>query len=1368
MYSFVLKLSVITCLFITVSAKSIREVGLHEEFLDERYYNTTEIANLLYKIEKQNPTIARVHEIGVSSLGQSILAIEITSNIGQSRRILKPMFKYIANMHGDETVGLQLLLYLAQYLTSLYGSDNRISRIVDSTDIFLMPTLNPDGYSASQEGDCNSQKGYAGRNNAKGVDLNRNFPQIDKKSFNMQQPETRAIIDWILNNPFVLSANFHGGAVVASYPFDKYYYRNISQGGKTPDDALFRYLSMKYASKNPKMANGSACQEEHFKNGITNGAEWYELEGGMQDFNYIYSNCFEITIELTCCKFPSSSVLTREWEYNRESLLTYMESVHMGVKGLVQDENNNPIPGASIHILGINHTVKTTNRGEYWRLLLPGTYTITANAPGYNASVIQNIIVKNDNLRSTTVNFILHTLKQSSAVNLSTIEVKTGKRDIDGFPIPVTFEHHNYDRLVSKLNLINVNYPNITRLYSVGKSVQGRDLYVLEISTSPGRHEPGKPEFKYVANMHGNEVIGREMLLLLAQYLCQNYGIDQRVTRLVDGVRIHLMPSMNPDGYEISRQGIEDVNDLVGRDNANRVDLNRNFPDNRHSLHVQKQEPETKAIIEWIKSIPFVLSANLHGGALVANYPFDSSLIDGNLNPQASYTPDNDVFVLLAKTYSMNHPKMHLDSNKCANDTKSFKDGIVNGASWYSVVGGMQDFNYLNTNCFELTFELGCTKFPFQKELEGYWLDNRESLLTYMEQVNRGVKGFVLDDNGHGVRNADISVVGIEHPVKSANDGDYWRILVPGDYEISVTAYGYKRKTQSVHVYNSTTPTWLNFTLIKENLDEWSEVNDFGLRTNVIKMNNYNTKALFLDNLKELENSLSNVAELVTTPSSLDYRSADSSIIQFKVTENVGSPDEFKFKIAILGGLYVNEPATREILLFLARHYVEGYRKKDKNIVSFLSKVVLHFIPYFEQNENSYEKTCLTDDQAIVTSPLLIATNQQDEQETTNNLWKMLQREQFDMMFSLEGGSISIKGPTIHPRNTISIILQDYEELFYSNLKNTCGEPLDRKINDVKQNVLDTFNNVLKTKTMALRLTCCNYINPLETVFVWMDSYPMLKVIIENIQGVQGSVVDKLGKPIRNAIITINMFADIYTVTHNSAVFKAHLPIGLYNIHVKATGYLSKHLSISIHRGTVTNIKVIMSPVGHGSATLEFNTLIKGSVMDIENRPIEGATITDDSSSLASTSYRNGTYKLSVGEGIRTIRVSAHGYYPSVKSINILDGKPQTVIFKLIKDERVLNMPRLMFIVLSVFIISIIGISWYHFYLRCKTGRPSSFAYKNGFALLPQKPYLFDDDDEVELFRNPVIKDSATRPYHDDSDISFTDSSEESVSCYDR
>lgn len=136
-------------------------------------------------------------------------------------------------------------------------------------------------------------------------------------------------------------------------------------------------------------------------------------------------------------------------------------------------------------------------------------------------------------------------------------------------------------------------YPNITHLYSIGKSFQGRELYVLEIAKHPGKHSFGVPEFKYVANMHGNEVVGRELLLLLAKYLCENYQYNDRITKLIETTRIHLLPSMNPDGYEYSMEG--DASSNVGRKNANMVDLNRNFPDQYGQNDFNRfQEPETK------------------------------------------------------------------------------------------------------------------------------------------------------------------------------------------------------------------------------------------------------------------------------------------------------------------------------------------------------------------------------------------------------------------------------------------------------------------------------------------------------------------------------------------------------------------------------------------------------------------------------------------------------------------------------------------------------------------------------------------------------------------------------------------------------
>lgn len=382
--------------------------------------------------------------------------------------------------------------------------------------------------------------------------------------------------------------------------------------------------------------------------------------------------------------------------------------------------------------------------------------------------------------------------------------------DIRGAPHTraVHFSHHGNAELYQTLQDYARNYPSITHLYSVGKTVDGNDLAVIIISDDPTSHEPGEPEFKYVGNMHGNEITGRETLLHLVAYLCEGYGQDPEVTKIVDSTRIHIMPSMNPDGYSKAREG--DVDGVVGRANANGYDLNRNFPD-RFGRTQSRRQPETTAVMDWLDQYPFVLSANIHNGALVANYPYDNSRSGHSMYTSS---PDDDIFRQLALAYSKAHPTMHL-GQPCPRDRSGFTDGITNGAAWYSIDGGMQDYNYLRTNCFEITIEQGCTKFPRHDHLEEIWNQNKPALMAFIQEVHKGVKGFVLTSDGRPIPGAKINVQGRNHPVTSAKDGDFWRLLVPGTYTISASADGYQEKAVEVVVTHQDAVS-VTFTLLPE------------------------------------------------------------------------------------------------------------------------------------------------------------------------------------------------------------------------------------------------------------------------------------------------------------------------------------------------------------------------------------------------------------------------------------------------------------------------------------------------------------------------------------------------------------------------
>ena len=149
-------------------------------------------------------------------------------------------------------------------------------------------------------------------------------------------------------------------------------------------------------------------------------------------------------------------------------------------------------------------------------------------------------------------------------------------------------------------------------------------------------------------------------------------------------------------------------------------------------------QPETLTVAKWIRNNPFVLSANLHGGDLVVNYPYDDSK-DHKTRYAAS--PDDELFKDIAYTFAYYHANMTDPERKpCDMVGNGFHDGITNGANWYPVCGGMQDYNYLASNCFEITVELGCDKFPAGSALAQYWRDNVDSFYEFMWLSHIGIK----------------------------------------------------------------------------------------------------------------------------------------------------------------------------------------------------------------------------------------------------------------------------------------------------------------------------------------------------------------------------------------------------------------------------------------------------------------------------------------------------------------------------------------------------------------------------------------------------------------------------------------------------
>ena len=220
-----------------------------------RYHTNKGYRNELSYLENRNPQHALTFSVGESyRINTPLVGIRLSKNINRTvakpsistdiyndnfKQVLpglRPMVKLIGNIHGNEPVGRELLIQFANYILKAASippqwrdsRSRRAAKILETTDLWILPSMNPDGFERGREGNCQGGDYLAGRYNEGFKDLNRDFPTWQDKErqesnatfdiYQTREVETKLIMNWILSFPFVLSANFHDGAIVANYP----------------------------------------------------------------------------------------------------------------------------------------------------------------------------------------------------------------------------------------------------------------------------------------------------------------------------------------------------------------------------------------------------------------------------------------------------------------------------------------------------------------------------------------------------------------------------------------------------------------------------------------------------------------------------------------------------------------------------------------------------------------------------------------------------------------------------------------------------------------------------------------------------------------------------------------------------------------------------------------------------------------------------------------------------------------------------------------------------------------------------------------------------------------------------------------------
>ncbi len=324
--------------------------------------------------------------------------------------------------------------------------------------------------------------------------------------------------------------------------------------------------------------------------------------------------------------------------------------------------------------------------------------------------------------------------------------------------------YHNYTQVVALADSLAANFPAICKKILLGTTLQGRQMGILKISDNVDDDE-NEPELMFDGGIHGNEIMGPEIVIRYARELCLGYGSDSTYTDLINNREIWLYYLANPDGFANG-----------SRYNSNGVDINRDvgFMWGAEGFSTAPfSQPETRILRNLWLEHNFVLYNNFHGGTEVISLPWSYRVSEpadwGHINQ-------------LASVYSSASGYPNL----------GYGQGCV---IMYQIFGATKDFNYGSLGQVGWSMEISNLKEPPASQIPTYYNYNVPAITEMINRVGWGVEGIITDNiTGSPVKAAVF--VGSYYPVYTQADvGDYHKYVLPGTYTIIVKASGYQTKT---------------------------------------------------------------------------------------------------------------------------------------------------------------------------------------------------------------------------------------------------------------------------------------------------------------------------------------------------------------------------------------------------------------------------------------------------------------------------------------------------------------------------------------------------------------------------------------------